>query len=131
MQAALSAAGAGTGVRGSLGARRRGEVQADDDRGLQVYTLSVYQGAPIMKASFVDLRRKSAAIIRALQRKEPVTVLYRGVPAAIMQPVGQPTAKPIGSVKNHAAFGMWADREDIQDVASHVRRIRRGRYDAL
>jgi antitoxin (DNA-binding transcriptional repressor) of toxin-antitoxin stability system len=84
-----------------------------------------------MKASFVDLRRKSAAIIRALQRKEPVTVLYRGVPAAIMQPVDQPTAKPIGSVKNHAAFGMWADRDDIKDVASHVRRIRRGRYDAL
>lgn len=84
-----------------------------------------------MKASFVDLRRKSAAIIRALQRKEPVTVLYRGVPAAVMQPIDQPAAKPIGSVKNHAAFGMWADRDETEDVASHVRRIRRGRYDAF
>ncbi len=84
-----------------------------------------------MKASFVDLRRKSAAIIRALQRKEPVTVLYRGVPAAIMQPIDQPPAGPTGSVKNHAAFGIWADRADIEDVASHVRRIRRGRYGAL
>lgn len=84
-----------------------------------------------MKASFVDLRRKSAAIIRALQRKEPVTVLYRGVPAAIMQPVDQPPDTPVGSVKKHAAFGMWADRDDIGDVASHVRRIRRGRYDAV
>jgi len=84
-----------------------------------------------VKASFVDLRRKSAAIIRALQRKEPVTVLYRGVPAAIMQPIDQPSDAPIDSVKNHAAFGMWADRDDMEDVASHVRRIRRGRYDAL
>lgn len=84
-----------------------------------------------MKASFVDLRRKSAAIIRALQRKESVTVLYRGVPAAIMQPIDQPPDAPIDSVKKHAAFGMWADRDDIEDVASHVRRIRRGRYDAL
>lgn len=84
-----------------------------------------------MKASFVDLRRKSAAIIRALQRNEPVTVLYRGVPAAIMQPIDQLPDEPIGSVKNHAAFGIWADRDDIEDVASHVRRIRRGRYDAL
>lgn len=84
-----------------------------------------------MKASFVDLRRKSADIIRALKRKEPVTVLYRGVPAAIMQPVDQQPTEPSSSVKNHAAFGIWADREDIVDVASHVRRIRRGRYDAL
>ena len=84
-----------------------------------------------MKASFVDMRRKSAAIIRALHRKEPVTVLYRGTPAAIMQPIDQPPAEPSGSVRNHPAFGLWADREDIEDVASHVRRIRRARYDAL
>jgi hypothetical protein len=84
-----------------------------------------------VRASFVDLRRKSAAIIRALQRKEPVTVLYRGVPTAIMQPIDQPPAEPGSSVRNHAAFGIWADRADIEDVASHVRRIRRGRYDAL
>jgi hypothetical protein len=74
-----------------------------------------------VKASFVDLRRKSAAIIRALQRKEPVTVLYRGVPAAIMQPIDRLPDEPIGSVKNHAAFGIWADRDDIEDVASRLR----------
>lgn len=84
-----------------------------------------------MKASFVDLRRKSAAIIRALQRKEPVTVLYRGVPTAIMQPLDRPPADASGSVQNHAAFGMWADRDDIEDVASYVRRLRRSRYHAL
>lgn len=84
-----------------------------------------------MKASFVDLRRKSAAIIRALQRKEPVTVLYRGIPTAIMQPITQQPAEAMGSVRNHAAFGIWADRDDLEDVARHVRRIRRGRYDAL
>ena len=84
-----------------------------------------------MRASFVDLRRKSAAIIRALQRKEPVTVLYRGIPAAIMQPIDQQPAEAMRRAKSHAAFGMWADRDDLQDVASHVRRIRRGRFDAL
>jgi antitoxin (DNA-binding transcriptional repressor) of toxin-antitoxin stability system len=98
---------------------------------LGVYTLTGHKEACIVKASFVDLRRKSADIIRALQRKEPVTVLYRGVPAAIMQPIGKQPGESSGSVKNHAAFGMWADRDDIVDVATHVRRIRRGRYDAL
>ena len=39
-----------------------------------------------MKASFVDLRKKSGEIIRALHRNEQVTVLYRGKPAAVMQP---------------------------------------------
>ena len=36
-----------------------------------------------MEASFVDLRNKSAEVIRALSRNERVTVLYRGKPAAV------------------------------------------------
>jgi hypothetical protein len=40
-----------------------------------------------MEASFVDLRKKSKEIINAINRKEKVTVLYRGKPAAIMSPI--------------------------------------------
>ena len=40
-----------------------------------------------MKASFVDLRKKSSEIIQALKRNEQVTLLYRGKPAAITQAV--------------------------------------------
>ena len=40
-----------------------------------------------MEASFVDLRKKSKEIINAINRKEKVTVLYRGKPAAIMNPI--------------------------------------------
>lgn len=83
-----------------------------------------------MKASFVDLRRKSAAIIKALQRQEAVTVLYRGTPTAVMKPIDE-RAEAAGSARQHAAFGMWADRDDLADVAAHVRRLRRGRFDAL
>ena len=84
-----------------------------------------------MRASFVDLRNKSSEIIDALQRHEQVTVLYRGKPAAVMQPVGQPMGKAMGSAKDHAAFGLWAKREDMKDVAAHVRRLRKGRGHAL
>ena len=54
-----------------------------------------------MKASFVDLRKKSAEIIRALERNEPVTVLYRGRAKAIMQPVG---GKRDGQVRYHCQY---------------------------
>ena len=84
-----------------------------------------------MKASFVDLRKKSAEIIRALKRNERVTVLYRGKPAAVMQPIGDGGDQPVAKAKDHAAFGLWADREDLTDVAAHVRTLRKGRFDAL
>jgi hypothetical protein len=83
-----------------------------------------------MKASFVDLRKKSGQIIRALGRNEAVTVLYRGRVAAIMQPVGGPAATKTAAT-NHPAFGIWADRDDMKDVAAYVRRLRRGRFHAL
>lgn len=84
-----------------------------------------------MKASFVDLRKKSREIIKALNRNERVTVLYRGKPAAIMRPIGDPGDELCGSAKDHAAFGMWADRDDLKDVAAHVRQLRRGRFSDL
>jgi antitoxin (DNA-binding transcriptional repressor) of toxin-antitoxin stability system len=84
-----------------------------------------------MKATFVDLRTKSAEIIRALLRKERVTVLYRGKPAAVMQPIDDHSDGTTPSAKDHPAFGMWADRDDLDDVAAHVRRLRRSRLDAL
>ncbi len=84
-----------------------------------------------MKASFVDLRKNSSEIIKALRRKERVTVLYRGKPAAIMQPIDAPGDESVGSAKDHAAFGMWAERDDLKDPAGHVRQLRRDRSDAL
>jgi len=84
-----------------------------------------------VKASFVDLRKKSNEVIRALNRNERVTVLYRGKPAAIMQPIGNESEQAIGNGKDHPAFGLWADSEDVLDVADHVRQLRKGRFDAL
>ena len=84
-----------------------------------------------MEASFVDLRKKSSEVIRALHRNEPVTVLYRGEPAAIMQPISGRADKPVVKAADHPAFGLWADRDDMADVAAHVRDLRKGRFDDL
>lgn len=82
-----------------------------------------------MKATFVDLRTKSSEILDALERNEPVTILYRGRPKAVMQPVGEPR-QPLGKAGDHAAFGLWRNRRDLEDVPAAVRSLRRGRFDA-
>jgi len=84
-----------------------------------------------MKASFVDLRKKSSEIIKALGRNERITVLYRGKPAAIMQSIDEQRDASVGSAREHTAFGLWADRDDMNDAAAHVRQLRRGRFDDL
>lgn len=82
-----------------------------------------------MEASFVDLRKKSREIIRALRRNERITVLYRGKPAAVMHPAGE--AAEGCQVEDHPAFGLWADRDDLADPAAYVRQLRRNRHDAV
>jgi antitoxin (DNA-binding transcriptional repressor) of toxin-antitoxin stability system len=84
-----------------------------------------------MKASFVDLRKKSSEIIRALHRNEEITVLYRGKPAAIMHPVNGHSRKSSGSVKDHKAFGLLSKRTDMKDVDQYVRNLRKGRFDVI
>ena len=78
-----------------------------------------------MNASFLDLRKRSREILRALERNEEVTLLYRGKPKAVISPIGDESAPAASGV---AAFGMWADRADMADPAAYVRGLRRGRH---
>lgn len=82
-----------------------------------------------MKASFVDLRKKSGEILRALERNERVTLYYRGRAKGIIQPV-RGGEEPSGRAQDHPAFGMWADRADLEDVGAYVRKLRQGRLKA-
>lgn len=83
-----------------------------------------------MKASFVELRKKSNEIVRALNRNESVTVFYRGRAKAVMQPIA---AERGGAVKTaqHAAFGLWRDRADWGDVPARLCALRKRRFDDL
>jgi len=83
-----------------------------------------------MKASILDLRRRMPEVLRALDQNEPVTILYRGKQKGILYPAGKPE-RPIISVSEHPAFGLWRDREDLRDVGAAVRRLRKGRSHAL
>jgi len=42
-----------------------------------------------------------------------------------------PAPKPTASVRDHPAFGMWANHEEKRDADAYMRRLRRGRFDAV
>ena len=71
-----------------------------------------------MEASFVDLRNKSAEVIRALSRNERVTVLYRGKPAAVMLPLEARADDALVSAKDHPAFGRCGENFWTQQGSS-------------
>ncbi len=82
-----------------------------------------------MKASILDLRRRMKDVLRALERNESVTVLYRGRRKAMLLPARE-AGKRSQSAREHAAFGLWKDRTE-SDVPALVRRLREGRVHGL
>jgi antitoxin (DNA-binding transcriptional repressor) of toxin-antitoxin stability system len=83
-----------------------------------------------MEASILDLRRRMADVLRALDRNESVNILYRGRQRAILIPAGSADG-PRRPVSSLPAFGMWKDHDALRDVAAHVRELRRSRGDAV
>jgi len=71
-----------------------------------------------MKTNAVDLRRNMKDIMRAVERNEPVTVLYHGKEKAMIHPIGKTSAS---SVRSHAFFGM--NQEDVA-VATIINGLR-------
>lgn len=79
-----------------------------------------------MKASIVDLRYKMNDILKALERKEPVEIIYRGkIKGRIIPDIKRVT----GSVKEHALFGML--KEEGEPVEEKMTLLRGGRYHAI
>jgi len=77
-----------------------------------------------MQATVLDLRRNTRSILAALARNERVTLTNRGRKQAVIVPCSD-HSRP--SAAGHAAFGLWKDRDDLSDVAEHVRQLRKGR----
>ena len=79
-----------------------------------------------MQASIVDLRYKMKEILRALERRETVTILYHGKKRGTIVPAER-AAEP--RVTAHPFFGMRAD--DAHSVETVMDRLRGGRFRAL
>ena len=76
-----------------------------------------------MKASSRDLRYHLKSVMEAVDRGESVLITHRGKPRAKIVPV----ADEDDSNAENPFVGMWRDREDMKDVRSYVRTLRRGR----
>jgi prevent-host-death family protein len=82
-----------------------------------------------MKATVLDLRYRTKDVLKAVERGETVTVLYRGKEKARILP--PPSEKQRTSLRTDEAFGLWKDRKDMRNVAAFVRNIRKGRFSDL
>jgi antitoxin (DNA-binding transcriptional repressor) of toxin-antitoxin stability system len=79
-----------------------------------------------MQASIVDLRYRMKDILRALERRETVTILYHGKVRGRIVPADR-DAEP--RVTAHPFFGMKAD--DARPMDKVMDKLRGGRFRAL
>lgn len=79
-----------------------------------------------MNATSKDLRYKTKAILKAVAAGKKVVITNRGKPKAVIQSVDSSVGDSGHDASNDVA-GMWADHQDMKDVAGHVRRLRRAR----
>jgi antitoxin (DNA-binding transcriptional repressor) of toxin-antitoxin stability system len=72
-----------------------------------------------MEASIVDLRYKMKDVLKALERNEAVTILYRGKQKGIIVPVRR--SRP-GKVAEHPFFGMHAEKDKtVEEMMDELR----------
>ena len=80
-----------------------------------------------MKATIVDLRYKMNDVLKAIDRNEKVTVLYRGKVKAILSP---PDKKKHLKIIDHPFFGMSSQDTD-KSVLDELNDLRKPRYNDI
>jgi antitoxin (DNA-binding transcriptional repressor) of toxin-antitoxin stability system len=79
-----------------------------------------------MDASVVDLRYNTREILKALDRRETVNILYHGKLKAIIVPADAQSALPLDQ---HPFFG--SAKKGARKVSELMKELRGGRYRAL
>lgn len=75
-----------------------------------------------------ELRSHARMLLDAVQRGETVTITYRGRPSARVVRIEDTESTERATAADSELFGLWADRDDLGEVAAHVRALRRSRY---
>lgn len=79
-----------------------------------------------MKATVVELRYKMKEVLKALEQRENVTILYHGKVKGTIIPTKNDS---IGKVEEHPFFGM--SRNDSASVKELMDKLRGSRFDAF
>jgi prevent-host-death family protein len=72
-----------------------------------------------------QLRLSTSRILKKVQHVGSLTVTLRGKPVARLTALNP--KRPM-RVEDHPAFGIWANREDMQDVRAWLKKLRTPRY---
>lgn len=78
-----------------------------------------------MQATIVELRYKMKDVLKALERKEPVTIIYHGKEKGIILPAKNRSYK---KVSEHPFFGIAKEPGDKPSVDMVMNKLRNGRY---
>ncbi|MCK4400722.1 type II toxin-antitoxin system Phd/YefM family antitoxin [bacterium] len=81
-----------------------------------------------MEASIIDLRYKMKDILKALNRKENVKILYHGKEKGIIIPLKERSKK---KVMDYHFYGMYKKDNYEQTVAQQIHSLRGGRYNDI
>lgn len=79
-----------------------------------------------MKATIVELRYKMKEVLKALDRKERVQIMYRGKPKGVIIPMHEHQHK---SVKDSSFFG--SSKNEKKSVKQVMEELRGGRYHGI
>ena len=71
-----------------------------------------------MQATIVNLRYKMNQVLKALERNETVSVLYRGKLKGVLSPATRTSA---AKVTGHRFFGCRKDAQSVQEVMEQMR----------
>ena len=80
-----------------------------------------------MEVTAKALRSRIGALLACLDRGETVTITYRGNPRARLVGIEQKNEPVSPDAGSFPAFGMWKDRDDMADVDTYVRDLRKAR----
>lgn len=103
---------------------RRDATAQFDATAIIMYNVAIHNG-DVMKATVVDLRYRMNDVLKALERNEPVTVLYHGKAKGTLS--AEP-ARARTKVCDHPYFNM---APDSPDVSEQMNALRGGRHRAL
>jgi prevent-host-death family protein len=78
-----------------------------------------------MEITAKELRSQTRLLLDAVDRGEEVTITFRGRPRARVVSIEENRETTVGETE---LFGLWADRDDLEEPAEYVRQLRRSRY---
>ena len=81
-----------------------------------------------MKINLLDLSKKPQSIIKALDRREEVTVIHHGKVVGFLVPVKRKKKK---RMTEHPFFGMYSKFSPRKSVLDEVNKLREVRYDDI